>query len=116
MPQIRRRELRRRRVRRKKLAALRNRYANAEDEAEKARMLKKMFNVAPWVAFEFRQKVEPAAAPADEIGRSRRRRSELVGKLRAPDRARKSTPTREDRILVGPQRRQPMPRKVRIQV
>jgi hypothetical protein len=40
MPQIRRGELRRRRVRRKRLAALRYRYANAEDEAEKARVLK----------------------------------------------------------------------------
>jgi hypothetical protein len=36
MPKIRRAELRRRRVRRKKLTALRYRYENAEDEAEKA--------------------------------------------------------------------------------
>jgi hypothetical protein len=83
MPQIRRRELRRRRVRRKKLAALRYRYANAEDEADKARLLKKVFNVGPWVAFEFRQKVEPAAAAAEEIGRSgkkpKRARGEAEG-------------------------------------
>jgi Family of unknown function (DUF6800) len=73
MPQIRRGELRRRRVRRKKLAALRYRYANAEDEAEKARVLKKVFNVAPWVALEFRQKAEPAAVRAEEIARSRKK-------------------------------------------
>jgi hypothetical protein len=79
MPRIRRGELRRRRVRRKKLAALRYRYANAEDDAEKARVLKKVFNVAPWVALEFRQKVEPAAAAAGEIGRSRKKAKRARG-------------------------------------
>ena len=79
MPQIRRGELRRRRVRRKKLAALRYRYANAEDEAEKARVLKKVFNVAPWVALDFRQKAEPAAAPAEEIARSRKKAKRARG-------------------------------------
>ena len=73
MPQIRRGELRRRRVRRKKLAALRYRYKNAEDEAEKARVLKKLFNIAPWLAREFREQVEPAAPPAEEIGRRRKK-------------------------------------------
>ena len=69
MPKIRRGELRRRRVRRKKLAALRSRYQHAEDEAEKAGVLKKLFNIAPWLAREFREQAEPAAPPAEEIGR-----------------------------------------------
>jgi len=81
MPQIRRGELRRRRVRRKKLAPLRYRYANAEDEAEKARVSKKVFNVAPWVALDFRQKAEPAAAPAEliEEGEASRGEAESAG-------------------------------------
>ena len=75
MPQIRRGELRRRRVRRKKLAALRDRYQNAEDEAEKAGVLKKLFNIAPWLwlALEFREPAEPAAPPAEEIGRRKKK-------------------------------------------
>jgi len=79
MPQIRRGELRRRQVRRRKLAALRYHYANAEDDSEKARVLKKVFNVAPWVALEFRQKAEPAAAPAEEIARSRKKAKRARG-------------------------------------
>jgi hypothetical protein len=69
MPKIRRGELRRRRVRRKKLAALRSRYRHAADEAEKAEVLKKLFNVAPWPALEFREQAEPAALPAEATGR-----------------------------------------------
>ena len=77
MPQIRRGELRRRRVRRKKLAALRYRYANAEDEAEKAGVLKKLFSVAPWLTLEFRAKAQPAALPSaappeKDVGRRRK--------------------------------------------
>jgi hypothetical protein len=72
MPQIRRGELRRRRVRRKKLAALRERYEHAEDEAEKAGVLKTLFNIAPWLALEFREQAEPEAPPADEIGRRKK--------------------------------------------
>jgi hypothetical protein len=73
MPQIRRAELRRRRVRRKKLTALRYRYENAEDEAEKARVLRKLFNIAPWLALEFREQTRPAAPPAEEVGRKRKK-------------------------------------------
>ena len=73
MPQIRRGELRRRRVRRKKLAALRYRYQHAEDEAEKAGVLKKLFNIAPWLALEFREQAEPAVPPAEEIGRRKKK-------------------------------------------
>ena len=73
MPQIRRGELRRRRVRRKKLAALRARYKHAEDDAEKARVLTKLFNIAPWLAGEFRERVEPAAPPAEEVGRRKKK-------------------------------------------
>ena len=69
MRQIRRGELRRRRVRRKKLAALRSRYEHARDEAEKAGVLKKLFTIAPWLALEFREQAEPAAPPAEAIGR-----------------------------------------------
>jgi hypothetical protein len=69
MSQIRRAELRRRRVRRKKLTALRYRYENAEDEAEKAGVLRKLCNIAPWLALEFREQAKPAAPPAEEIGR-----------------------------------------------
>jgi hypothetical protein len=69
MPQIRRAELRRRRVRRKKLAALRDRYEHAEDEAEKPAVSKKLFNIAPWLARESRERVELAAPPAEGIGR-----------------------------------------------
>jgi hypothetical protein len=68
MPRIRRGELRRRRTRRKKLAALRSRYEHAEDEAEKAAVLKKLLNVAPWLV-EFRDKAERAAPSAEQIGR-----------------------------------------------
>ena len=73
MPQIRRGELRRRRVRRKKLAALRDRYEYAEDEAEKAAVLKRLVNIAPWLAREFRERVEPPAPPSEEIGRRRKK-------------------------------------------
>ncbi len=69
MPRIRRGELRRRRVRRKKLAALRARYVNAEDEAERAGVLKKLVNVAPWLTFELRETTQPVAPPEDEVGR-----------------------------------------------
>ena len=69
MPQIRRGELRRRRVRRKKLAALRSRSKHAEDEAEKAEVLKKLFTIAPWLALEFREQAKFAAPPAEAIGR-----------------------------------------------
>jgi hypothetical protein len=69
MPRIRRGELRRRRARRKKLAALRSRYEHAEDKAEKAVVLKKLLNVAPWLALEFRDKADRAALRAEEIGR-----------------------------------------------
>jgi hypothetical protein len=62
----------RRRVRRKKLAALRDRYKHAEDEAEKAVVLKKLFTIAPWLALEFREQAEPAAPPAEEIGRTKK--------------------------------------------
>ena len=83
MPQIRRGELRRRRVRRKKLAALRYRYEHAADEAEKAGVLKKLFNIAPWLALEFREQAEPAAPPAEELGRrtkkAKRARREAAG-------------------------------------
>jgi Family of unknown function (DUF6800) len=73
MPQIRRGELRRRRVRRKNLAALGSRYEHAEDEAEKAGVLKKLFNIAPWLALEFRERAEPAAPPAEQIGRGKKK-------------------------------------------
>ena len=73
MRQIRRGELRRRRVRRKKLAALRDRYEHAEDEAEKARVLGKLFNIAPWLAGEFREQAEAPAPPSEEIGRRRKK-------------------------------------------
>jgi len=84
MPRIRRGELRRHRVRRKKLAVWRYRYEHAEDEAEKARVLKKLFNVAPWLALEFQEKAQPAAAPPpEEIARrkkkARRARGEAEG-------------------------------------
>jgi hypothetical protein len=69
MPQIRRAELRRRRVRRKKLTALRYRYENAEDEAEKAEVLRKLLNIAPWLAFEFRERAKVAAPPEEAIRR-----------------------------------------------
>ena len=62
MPQIRRGELRRRRVRRKKLAALRSRYKHAEDEAEKAEVLKTLFTIAPWLALEFREQAKVRGA------------------------------------------------------
>jgi hypothetical protein len=73
MPKIRRGELRTRRLRRKKLAALRSRYQHAEDEAEKAGVLKKLFNIAPWLALEFREQAESAATPAEEIGRRKKK-------------------------------------------
>ena len=56
-------------MRRKKLAALRDRYLNAADEAEKAEVLKKLCNIAPWLAREFREQAEPAAPPAEAIGK-----------------------------------------------
>jgi hypothetical protein len=65
-------ELRRRRVRRKKLAALRSRYEHAKDEGEKAAVLKKLVTIAPWLALEFREEAEPAAPPAEEIGRTKK--------------------------------------------
>lgn len=52
MPGIRRGELHRRRVRRKKLAKLRDRYAQAETPADRAAILEKISKVAPWVASE----------------------------------------------------------------
>jgi Family of unknown function (DUF6800) len=73
MPQIRRAELRRRRVRRTKLAALRSRYESAGNEAERAGVLKKLFNIAPWLAREFREQAEPAALPAEAIGRRKKK-------------------------------------------
>ena len=73
MPQIRRGELRRRRVRRKKLAALRSCYKHAEDEAEKAEVLKKLFTIAPWLALEFREQAKSAAPPAEAIGRRKKK-------------------------------------------
>ena len=73
MPPIQRGELRRRRVRRKKLAALRDRYKNAKDEAEKAGVLKKLVTIAPWLAGEFREQAEPAAPPAEEVGRRKKK-------------------------------------------
>lgn len=73
MPQIRRGELRRRRVRRKKLAALRSRYKHAEDEAEKAEVLKTLFTIAPWLALEFREQAKSAAPPAEAIGRRKKK-------------------------------------------
>jgi Family of unknown function (DUF6800) len=79
MPQIRRGELRRRRVRRKKLATLRDRYKHAEDEAAKAEVLKKLFNIAPWLALEFREQAEPAAPPAEEIGRRKKKAKRARG-------------------------------------
>jgi Family of unknown function (DUF6800) len=78
MPQIRRAELRRRRVRRKKLAALRYRYENAEDEAEKADVLR-LVTIAPWLAFEFREQAKLAAPPAEEIGRRKRKAKQARG-------------------------------------
>jgi hypothetical protein len=85
MPQIRRGELRRRRVHRKKLAALRDRYEHAEDEAEKAGVLKKLFNIAPWLAREFREQAEPAAPPAEEIGRRKKKAKQARGGPRAEE-------------------------------
>jgi Family of unknown function (DUF6800) len=79
MPQIRRAELRRRRVRRKKLTALRYRYENAEDEAEKAGLLRKLVNIAPWLAFEFREQAKLAAPPAEEIGRRKKKAKQTRG-------------------------------------
>jgi hypothetical protein len=79
MPQIRRGELRRRRVRRRKLAALRSRYEHAEDEGEKAAVLKKLVNIAPWLALEFREEAEPAAPPAEAIGRRKKKAKRARG-------------------------------------
>jgi hypothetical protein len=79
MSQIRRAELRRRRVRRKKLTALRYRYENAEDEAEKAGLLRKLVNIAPWLAFEFREQAKPAAPPAEKIGRRKKKAKQARG-------------------------------------
>lgn len=47
MPIQRRKELRRRRTRRKKVAKLRQRYAAATTEAERAAILEKLSKVAP---------------------------------------------------------------------
>jgi hypothetical protein len=79
MPQIRRGELRRRRVRRKKLAALRSRYEHAVDEAEKAGVLRKLCNIAPWLALEFREQAKPAAPPPEEIGRRKGKAKQARG-------------------------------------
>src|SRR5262249_2444187 len=102
-------ELRRRRVRRKKLAALRYHYKSAEDEAEKAGVLKKLFNVAPWLALEFREQAEPAVPPAEGIGRRRKKAKWARGKLRPRDRARQRTAPREiegsDHVVGGQRRR-----------
>jgi hypothetical protein len=78
MPRIRRAEIRRRRTRRKKLAALRSRYEHAEDDAEKAVVLKKLLLVAPWLA-EFRDRVERAAPSAEQIGRRRKKAKRARG-------------------------------------
>jgi Family of unknown function (DUF6800) len=91
MPQIRRAELRRRRVRRKKLAALRYRYENAEDEAEKADVLRRLVNIAPRLAFEFREQAKLAAPPAEETGRRKRKAKQARGTGEGPDRAPKRT-------------------------
>ncbi len=86
----------------------------AEDEAEKAGVLKKPFNIAPWLALEFREKAEPAAPPAAEIGRRKKKakRARREGKGAGP-RAEETTPREtegRDHVVGGQQRREPMPR------
>lgn len=60
---IRHKELRQRRARKEKLAKLRDRYASAKSEGERAAILDKMHRVAPWLSQdEFLAPLEEAAS------------------------------------------------------
>lgn len=52
MPVPRRAELNKRRMRQEKLAKLRKRYHAAKSEADKAKILQKVFKLAPWLSTE----------------------------------------------------------------
>ena len=42
-------------------------------------MLRKLVNIAPWVAFEFREQAKFAAPPAEVIGRRKRKAKQARG-------------------------------------
>jgi hypothetical protein len=42
-------------------------------------VLRKLLNIAPWLAFEFRERAKVAAPPAEEIGRRKKKAKQARG-------------------------------------